>query len=128
MVQNMLKKYSAHAALVICAGSLLGLFWAFSAQAAAPGSGDIQYVDPDTHFHPKGKPPSEHTLKVIRDARKTMPFDDRRDYEEAEKGFVAPLNSKIIKADAGHVAWDIERYEFFAMGRDFDSIHPSLQR
>ena len=128
MVHIMLKKYSAHAALVICAGSLLGLFWAFSVQAAAPGSGDIQYVDPDTHFHPKGKPPSEHTLKVIRDARKTMPFDDRRDYEEAEKGFIAPLNSKIIKADAGHVAWDIERYEFFAKGRDFDSIHPSLQR
>ena len=34
----------------------------------------------------------------------------------------------IIKADAGHVAWDIQRYEFFNEGRDFDSIHPSLQR
>lgn len=34
----------------------------------------------------------------------------------------------VIKADAGHVAWDIERYEFLSEGRDFDSIHPSLQR
>jgi alkyl sulfatase BDS1-like metallo-beta-lactamase superfamily hydrolase len=31
-------------------------------------------------------------------------------------------------ADAGHVAWDMERYQFLAEGRDFDSIHPSLQR
>ena len=57
-----------------------------------------------------------------------MPFEDTKDFEEAEKGFIAPLNSKIVMADAGHVAWDIERYEFFTEGRDFDSIHPSLQR
>ena len=100
-----------------------------SANAAGPASGSLPYADSsDQHFHPKGKPPSEHTLEVIRKARKTMPFADKRDFEEAEKGFIAPLDSMIIKADAGHVAWDIERYEFLSEGRDFDSIHPSLQR
>jgi alkyl sulfatase BDS1-like metallo-beta-lactamase superfamily hydrolase len=100
-----------------------------SAIAAGAASGSLPYAESsDQHFHPKGKPPSEHTLEIIRKARETMPFADKRDFEEAEKGFIAPLNSKIIKADAGHVAWDIERYEFFNEGRDFDSIHPSLQR
>jgi alkyl sulfatase BDS1-like metallo-beta-lactamase superfamily hydrolase len=97
--------------------------------AAGSGSGSLPYAEsPDQHFHPKGKPPSEHTLAVIKKARETMPFADTRDFQEAEKGFIAPLSSKIIDADAGHVAWDIERYEFFNEGRDFDSIHPSLQR
>jgi alkyl sulfatase BDS1-like metallo-beta-lactamase superfamily hydrolase len=100
-----------------------------SPNAAGGGSGSLPYAEsPDEHFHPKGKPPSEHTLEVIRKARETMPFADRRDFEEAEKGFIAPLNSMVIGADAGHTAWDIERYEFLSEGRDFDSIHPSLQR
>ena len=107
----------------------LTMAMAGSANAASATFGALPYAQSsDQHFHPKGKPPSEHTLKVIRKARETMPFADKRDFEEAKKGFIAPLNSKIIKADAGHVAWDIERYEFFNEGRDFDSIHPSLQR
>jgi alkyl sulfatase BDS1-like metallo-beta-lactamase superfamily hydrolase len=99
-----------------------------TASAAGAGSGDIAYADPDKHFHPKGKPPSEHTLKIIRDARKSMPFDDTRDFDEARKGFLAPLKSKVIKADAGHTAWDIQRYDFLAEDREFDSVHPSTKR
>ena len=33
-----------------------------------------------------------------------------------------------IKADAGHVAWDMERFQFLEKQADFDSIHPSLLR
>jgi len=58
----------------------------------------------DEHFHPKGKAPSKHTLAIIKEARESMPFEDTRDFDEARKGFIAPLNSMIIKADAGHVA------------------------
>ena len=74
-------------------------------QAAGGGSSTLPYAEsPDEHFHPKGKPPSEHTLKIIREARKTLPLSDKQDFEEAEKGFIAPLKSKIIEADAGHTA------------------------
>jgi alkyl sulfatase BDS1-like metallo-beta-lactamase superfamily hydrolase len=32
-------------------------------------------------------------------------------------------------AEAGHVAWNIGKYDFLLEeGKDFDSIHPSLQR
>ena len=77
--------------------------------AAGGAAGEIQKVDPSVHFHAKGKPPSEHTLKVLQKARDTMPFDDTRDFDEARKGFTAPLNSMIVEADAVHIAWDVER-------------------
>ncbi len=41
------------------------------------------------HFHPKGKPPSEYTLAIFDEARETLLFSDRQDFEEWEKGFVA---------------------------------------
>ena len=82
----------------------------------------------DKHFHPKGKPPSEHTIKVLEQARKTLPFADKQDFEEQKKGFIAAPKSKKIMADAGHVAWDLERFQFLLEGDEFDSIHPSLVR
>ncbi|MEK6235729.1 MAG: MBL fold metallo-hydrolase, partial [Planctomycetales bacterium] len=57
-----------------------------------------------------------------------LPFADKQDFEEQQKGFIAAPKSKIIKAQAGHNAWDKERYDFLLEGKDFDSIHPSLQR
>jgi len=80
------------------------------------------------HFHPKGKMPSKFTIEVIEKARSTMNFSDKRDFDEQKKGFIAAPKSMKIKADAGHVAWDMERYQFLAKGKDFDSIHPSLER
>ena len=80
------------------------------------------------HFHPKGKPPSEHTLKILEEARSTLPFSDKRDFAEEEKGFIAAPDSWKIMANTGDVAWDMERYKFFLDGRDFPSVHPSLQR
>jgi alkyl sulfatase BDS1-like metallo-beta-lactamase superfamily hydrolase len=80
------------------------------------------------HFHPKGKLPSEHTLKILEEARTTLPFSDTRDFEEGKKGFIAAPESWKIMADAGNVAWDMERYKFFVDAEQFPSIHPSLQR
>jgi alkyl sulfatase BDS1-like metallo-beta-lactamase superfamily hydrolase len=80
------------------------------------------------HFHPKGKPPSEHTIKKLNEARTSLPFSDTRDFEEQKKGFIAAPDYRKIPADAGHVAWDMERYQFILDGKDFDSIHPSQER
>ena len=87
-----------------------------------------QAADQTIHFHPKGKPPSAHTLEVIKQARTTLPFSDTRDFDEEKKGFIAAPDSWKIMGDAGNVVWDMERYKFFLEGKDFDSIHPSLQR
>ena len=82
----------------------------------------------DQHFHPKGKMPSKYTVEMQNKQRAILPFDDERDIEENKKGFIAAPDYKQIMAEAGHVAWDMGRYEFLLQGKDFDSVHPSLQR
>ena len=80
------------------------------------------------HFDPKGKLPSKFTIELQKGLRATLPFEDERDFEEAKRGFIAAPPYKQIIAEAGNVAWDIGSYEFLLRGKDFDSIHPSLQR
>jgi alkyl sulfatase BDS1-like metallo-beta-lactamase superfamily hydrolase len=80
------------------------------------------------HFHPKGKAPSKHTIAVIEKARSSLPFSDKKDFEERDRGFIAAPESIKIEADAGHDAWDLERYGFLLEAEEFESIHPSLQR
>ena len=64
------------------------------------------------HFDPKGKPPSKFTMEVLRQSSKNLPFADKRDFEEQKKGLIAPMKDLKIMADAGHVAWDMERFQF----------------
>jgi alkyl sulfatase BDS1-like metallo-beta-lactamase superfamily hydrolase len=80
------------------------------------------------HFHPKGKPPSKYTLELRNGLKAELPLADKRDFDEAARGFVAAPSYKQIMADAGHVAWDMESYQWLLSGEDFPSIHPSLQR
>jgi len=84
-------------------------------------------IDPN-HFHPKGKAPSKYTIAKQQQLRKTLPLSDKKDFEEQEKGFIAAPEYKQIMAEKGHVAWDMGKYEFLLEGKDFDTIHPSLQR
>ena len=94
----------------------------------AAGGGEIVKADPGKHFHPKGKMPSQYTIALQNELRVNLPFEDKRDFEEARKGFIAEPDYKQIMAEAGHVAWDIGSYDWLLEGKDFDSIHPSLQR
>jgi alkyl sulfatase BDS1-like metallo-beta-lactamase superfamily hydrolase len=88
----------------------------------------VNVLAAEKHFHPKGKMPSKFTIELQDGQRKALPFDDRRDFEEAKKGFIAAPDYKEVMAEAGHVAWDMGSYEWLLQGKDFDSIHPSLQR
>ena len=76
----------------------------------------------------QGNPPSKFTIELRNGVKATLPFEDKRDFEEAKKGFLAAPPYKQIMADAGHVAWDMGSYEFLLQGKDFDTINPSLQR
>ena len=80
------------------------------------------------HFHPKGKAPSKFTIDILKQAKSKLPFSDIRDFEEQKKGLIAPMKEMKIMADAGHVAWDMERFQFLDKQEEFDSIHPSLLR
>lgn len=103
---------------------------------AGPGifAADINGTSPDTtstknaHFDTKGKAPSAYTIELQNGLRKTLPFADKRDFEEAGKGFIAAPPYNKIMAEAGNVAWNMGSYDFLLDGKDYDSINPSLQR
>lgn len=82
------------------------------------------------HFDTKGKLPSSYTIEFQKALRRSLPFEDQRDFEEAQRGFIAAPEYRQIMAEAGNVAWDLGCYDFLLRGFDsvFDSIHPSLQR
>ena len=109
----------------------LTLFFILGNSAIAAGGGGV-VADPGAmegkHFDPKGSSPSQFTIELQNGLRKTLPFEDKRDFEEAQRGFIAAPAYKQIMADAGNVAWDMGSYEFLLQGKDFDSINPSLQR
>ncbi|MBS0319717.1 MAG: MBL fold metallo-hydrolase [Proteobacteria bacterium] len=80
------------------------------------------------HFDPQGKPPSTFTIQLRNGEKAKLPLADKRDFDEAKKGFIAePPYTKIMN-DRGGVAWDMGSYAFLLGGQDFDSVHPSLQR
>lgn len=99
--------------------------------ALASGGGEVQ-SDPGAaegkHFDAKGNQPSDHTVKMQQQQRESLPLDDKRDFDEAKKGFIAAPKYKQIKSEAGNVAWDMASYEWLLQDKSFDSIHPSLQR
>jgi len=80
------------------------------------------------HFDPLGQPPSKFTLELRNGVKAELPFADKRDFDEAKRGFIAEPPYTMIMADAGHVAWDMGSYGWLLTGKDFESIHPSLQR
>ncbi len=113
-------------------GALPATGAAFAVASHLVLEGSTAHAQPATplqgHFHPKGKAPSRYTQEVLRQAKATLPFADTRDFEEQKKGLIAPMNDLKIMADAGHVAWDMERFRFLDEKEEFDSIHSSLLR
>jgi alkyl sulfatase BDS1-like metallo-beta-lactamase superfamily hydrolase len=104
------------------------LFGFHSGTSHAAGGGGVVSADPTKHFDSKGKMPSKFTIELQNGLRKSLPFEDKRDFEEAKKGFIAAPPYKQIMADAGNVAWDMGSYEFLLTDKEYDTIHPSLQR
>jgi alkyl sulfatase BDS1-like metallo-beta-lactamase superfamily hydrolase len=107
---------------------LAGAAFAVSGDLLGHGAASAQPAPLAGHFHPAGKAPSAHTLEVLKQARSRLPFDDTRDFDEQRRGLIAPMTEMTIPADAGHTAWDMERFRFLDQADEFDSIHPSLHR
>ncbi len=71
------------------------------------------------------KPPTA----VIESAHRqhTLPLHDTRDFDDADRGFIAALSPCVIKAADGRVVWDNDAYSFLG-GSAPTSVHPSLWR
>jgi alkyl sulfatase BDS1-like metallo-beta-lactamase superfamily hydrolase len=103
----------------------IGCFLASGVYANAT-SQNVKHAE--DHYHPKGKAPSEHTIKILEAAKAELPFSDKRDFEEADRGFIAAPDYKKIMADAGNVAWSFEDFDFISEQEEYSTIHPSLMR
>ena len=74
----------------------------------ASGLGASAMAQEPQHFSAKGKMPSKFTVELQEQQRKTLPFADKQDFEEAKRGFIAAPPYRKIMDDKGGVAWDID--------------------
>ncbi|TQK29349.1 alkyl sulfatase dimerization domain-containing protein [Arthrobacter sp. SLBN-53] len=73
------------------------------------------------------KPPSDLIAAANRAHRDTLPFEDNRDFADADRGFVGALEPCVVTGADGKVVWDNDSYGFLAADAP-DSVHPSLWR
>ncbi len=72
---------------------------------------------------------TEHTRRILEAAAGALPFSDRRDVEDSERGLVAPLpEDGIIRDASGSPVWDLSAYGWVNEGACPDTVHPSLHR
>ncbi|GJF17562.1 MBL fold hydrolase [Mycolicibacterium cyprinidarum] len=75
----------------------------------------------------QNKPPTASIEATHREHLNTLPFDDTRDFEDADRGFIAAKRPCVIKAADGRVVWDNDAYAFLT-GDAPTTVHPSLWR
>ncbi|WP_137974374.1 alkyl/aryl-sulfatase [Pseudomonas sp. F(2018)] len=76
------------------------------------------------------KPATEATKVAQQAVLAALPFNDKREFEDAQRGFIAKPDSLTIKDANGKVVWDLESYKQY-IGLDQpapDSVNPSLWR
>jgi alkyl sulfatase BDS1-like metallo-beta-lactamase superfamily hydrolase len=60
---------------------------------------------------------------------KALPFGDKKSFEDAQRGFVAPLSEEVVKTQDGRPVWNPKQYAFIKPGAEApDTVNPSLWR
>ncbi|WP_423456204.1 alkyl/aryl-sulfatase [Ottowia sp. VDI28] len=73
------------------------------------------------------KPAHPSTLAAQARTLDELDFTDRRDFEDARRGFIDTLPEAHIEADSGGVSWSMRPYGFLA-GQAPATVNPSLWR
>lgn len=73
------------------------------------------------------KPAHPSTIAANRAVVAELDFSDRRDFDDARRGFIATLPDAHIDADAGGVSWSLAPYAFLD-GDAPATVNPSLWR
>ena len=70
------------------------------------------------------------TKAANQQVQQTLPFSDKSDFEDAQRGFIGAPETLTIKNAAGTVVWDLESYKkFIVLDKPApDSVNPSLWR
>lgn len=103
---------------VTAAGAAALALNAQNAQAQSAGSGQ--------------EPPGHHRGGSELSPTRTgaLPYDDKADFADADRGLVAPYTGGVIKAASGATVWDPDTYRFLADGKETapEGIDRSLWR
>ena len=77
-----------------------------------------------------GKPATEATKAANASVLTELPFNDKADFEDAQRGFIAKPDTLTIKDAKGTVVWDLEAYkQYISLDKAApDTINPSLYR
>lgn len=77
---------------------------------------------------PKGA--TKTTISINNQVKQDLPFKDMKDFDNAQKGFIAKQDAVTIKNDNGDVVWDLEAYKkFISLEKPSpDTVNPSLWR
>ena len=83
-----------------------------------------------SHAQTAPKPATEATKAANRAVLSSLNFDDKSDFEDAARGFIAKPDTLTIKDANGRVVWDMESYKAFIddAKQAPDSVNPSLWR
>ncbi|HEY4286635.1 MAG TPA: alkyl sulfatase dimerization domain-containing protein [Puia sp.] len=81
--------------------------------------------NPETTADPKDA--SSFTQKKQQEIQAYLPFNDKTDYDDAHKGFIATIESGEIKDDKGNVVYSMKQYDFIK-GQAPATTNPSLWR
>ncbi|HLN76825.1 MAG TPA: alkyl sulfatase dimerization domain-containing protein [Nocardioidaceae bacterium] len=69
----------------------------------------------------------ENTRGDLDEAATSLPWQDRQDFEDAERGLLARGSERQIRAQDGRLVWDLDAYTFLD-GPCPDTANPSLWR
>ncbi|KAM5361480.1 hypothetical protein ACJA88_014458 [Fusarium oxysporum] len=77
--------------------------------------------------NPTSKPPTQTIIDQQEQVRQSLPFGDKTDFVNAERGLEGRMNPNIVKNADGEVIWNNDVYEFLQHDSP-DSANPSLWR
>jgi alkyl sulfatase BDS1-like metallo-beta-lactamase superfamily hydrolase len=77
-----------------------------------------------------GKPATGATIAEQKKVLAYLPFNDKSDFEDAKRGFIARPEQLVIKDAKGRVVWELESYKkYIAEDKPApDTVNPSLYR
>jgi alkyl sulfatase BDS1-like metallo-beta-lactamase superfamily hydrolase len=83
-------------------------------------------VAANAQIAPKAAEPA--TIAANAELAKTLPFADRRDFDDAMRGFIGTVPDALIAGSGPRPVWSMKPYEFEKQDTPPDSVNPSLWR
>ena len=73
------------------------------------------------------KPATDTIVRQQEEVKRSLPFDDTQDFEDASRGFIGTTDSNIVTNASGRRVWDNHVYAFLKEGAP-NEANPSLWR